>query len=90
MNKDASDPSHLRPATADDDPACRAGLDVRGVTITYNNGHTALRDAGFCTPLGSITALVGVNGSVRQQGLRALDQQCRTVNRTHPSKNARK
>lgn len=72
MNKDASDPSHLRPATADDDPACRAGLDVRGVTITYNNGHTALRDAGFCTPLGSITALVGVNGSGKSTLFKAI------------------
>ena len=72
MNKDASDPSRLRPATADDDPACRAGLDVRGVTITYNNGHTALRDAGFCTPLGSITALVGVNGSGKSTLFKAI------------------
>ena len=72
MNKDASGPSHLRPATADDDPACRAGLDVRGVTITYNNGHTALRDAGFCTPLGSITALVGVNGSGKSTLFKAI------------------
>lgn len=40
-----------------------AGLDIRGVSITYANGHTALHDASFCTPIGSITALVGVNGS---------------------------
>ncbi|MDO4232560.1 MAG: manganese/iron ABC transporter ATP-binding protein [Lautropia sp.] len=40
-----------------------AGIDVRNISITYNNGHTALRDASFCTPVGSITALVGVNGS---------------------------
>ena len=72
MNKDASDPSRRRPAPADDDPACRAGLDVRGVTITYNNGHTALRDAGFCTPLGSITALVGVNGSGKSTLFKAI------------------
>ena len=72
MNKDASDPSRLRPATADDDTSCRAGLDVRGVTITYNNGHTALRDAGFCTPLGSITALVGVNGSGKSTLFKAI------------------
>lgn len=40
-----------------------AGIDVQHISITYNNGHTALRDASFCTPVGSITALVGVNGS---------------------------
>ncbi|RMX02602.1 manganese/iron ABC transporter ATP-binding protein [Corticibacter populi] len=45
------------------DARCAGGLDVQHVTITYRNGHTALRDASFCTPLGSITALVGVNGS---------------------------
>lgn len=43
-----------------------------GVTITYNNGHTALRDAGFCTPLGSITALVGVNGSGKSTLFKAI------------------
>ena len=45
---------------------------MRGVTITYNNGHTALRDAGFCTPLGSITALVGVNGSSKSTLFKAI------------------
>ena len=45
---------------------------MRGVTITYNNGHTALRDAGFCTPLGSITALVGVNGSGKSTLFKAI------------------
>ena len=32
-------------------------------TVTYRNGHTALRDASFAIPTGTITALVGVNGS---------------------------
>ncbi|MDO4637294.1 MAG: manganese/iron ABC transporter ATP-binding protein [Lautropia sp.] len=54
------------------DAACRAGLDVQGVTITYNNGHTALRNASFCTPLGSITALVGVNGSGKSTLFKAI------------------
>ena len=39
------------------------GLSVRGVTVAYRNGHTALRDASFEAPRGTITALVGVNGS---------------------------
>jgi manganese/iron transport system ATP-binding protein len=31
--------------------------------VTYRNGHTALRNASFSVPGGSIAALVGVNGS---------------------------
>lgn len=54
------------------DLACRGGLEVHGVTITYNNGHTALRDASFCTPPGSITALVGVNGSGKSTLFKAI------------------
>ena len=30
-----------------------------------------------------------IDGPVRQQGLRPLDQQCRAVDRTHPPKDAR-
>lgn len=36
---------------------------VQDVTVTYRNGHTALRDTSFELPRASITALVGVNGS---------------------------
>lgn len=39
------------------------GLTVRDATVTYRNGHTALRNASFEIPTGTITALVGVNGS---------------------------
>ena len=39
------------------------GLSVRHATVTYRNGMTAIRDASFEVPAGSITALVGVNGS---------------------------
>lgn len=39
------------------------GLTVSHVTVTYRNGVTALRDASFEIPAGSIAALVGVNGS---------------------------
>ena len=38
-------------------------LEAAGVTVTYNNGHTALRDASFRLEGGTICALVGVNGS---------------------------
>jgi manganese/iron transport system ATP-binding protein len=44
-------------------PQDSAGLSVRDLTVTYRNGHTALRDATFEIPTGTITALVGVNGS---------------------------
>ena len=42
-----------------------AGILVEHVTVTYRNGHTALRDASFAIPTGTITALVGVNGSCK-------------------------
>lgn len=38
-------------------------LSVDGVTVTYPNGNTALRDATFSLQGGVICALVGVNGS---------------------------
>lgn len=39
------------------------GIAVRNATVTYRNGHTALRDASFEIPTGTIAALVGINGS---------------------------
>jgi len=50
----------------------RAGLAVEGVTVTYRNGHTAVRDASFAIPRGSITALVGVNGSGKSTIFKAV------------------
>ncbi len=40
-----------------------SGIIVKNVTVTYRNGHTALRNASFEIPTGTITALVGVNGA---------------------------
>jgi manganese/iron transport system ATP-binding protein len=40
-----------------------ASLSVQNVSVTYNNGKTALRDASFELGSGSICGLVGVNGS---------------------------
>ncbi len=57
MNLMQSDPM----AQTSRDPA--GGLSVTNVTVAYRNGHTALNNASFQAPIGSITALVGVNGS---------------------------
>ncbi|OIV46915.1 manganese transporter [Sodalis sp. TME1] len=47
------------PAAAQD-PSRLAGS---GLTVTYHNGHTALRDAGFTLEGGTLCALLGVNDS---------------------------
>lgn len=49
-----------------------AGISVNGITVTYRNGHTALRDASFDIPKGTITALVGVNGSGKSTMFKAI------------------
>ena len=49
-----------------------AGLRVENITVTYRNGHTALRDATFSLPTGTITALVGVNGSGKSTMFKAI------------------
>lgn len=38
-------------------------IKVNDITVTYRNGFTAIHDASFTLPKGSITALVGINGS---------------------------
>lgn len=48
------------------------GLAVQNVSVTYRNGHTALRDASFTIPRGTITALVGVNGSGKSTMFKAI------------------
>ncbi len=49
-------------------------LDIRvsDVTVTYNNGNTALHDATFSLESGSICALVGVNGSGKSTLFKAI------------------
>lgn len=37
-------------------------LIVKDLTVTYNNGHTAIREVNFALEGGTICALVGVNG----------------------------
>lgn len=48
------------------------GISARDVTVTYRNGHTALRDASFEMPAGTITALVGVNGAGKSTLFKAI------------------
>src|SRR5437868_6196217 len=49
-----------------------ASVEVQGVTVTYNNGHTALFDASFHLEAGTICALVGVNGSGKSTLFKAI------------------
>ncbi len=48
------------------------GITAEGVTVTYRSGVTALRDASFTIPRGSITALVGVNGAGKSTIFKAI------------------
>jgi manganese/iron transport system ATP-binding protein len=61
------------PGTATIDPgALGASISVRGVTVTYNNGVTAVRNASFDLDPGTICALVGVNGSGKSTLFKAI------------------
>jgi manganese/iron transport system ATP-binding protein len=53
-------------------PPPEDGITVRDLTVTYRNGHTALRDASFSIPAGTITALVGVNGAGKSTLFKAV------------------
>jgi manganese/iron transport system ATP-binding protein len=48
----------------------QAGLYVDQLTVTWRNGHTALRDASFSVPRGSIAALVGLTARVNPRCLK--------------------
>ena len=48
------------------------GLMANDVTVTYRNGHTALWNASFEIPRGTVTALVGVNGAGKSTLFKAI------------------
>lgn len=54
------------------EPATPLTVEVAGVTVSYPNGHVALRDASFGLAGGSICALVGVNGSGKSTLFKAI------------------
>jgi manganese/iron transport system ATP-binding protein len=47
-------------------------LEVKNISVIYNNGHTALSNASFSLPKSSITALVGINGSGKSTMFKAI------------------
>jgi manganese/iron transport system ATP-binding protein len=49
-----------------------ASVSVRGLTVTYSNGYTAVRDVSFDLQPGTICALVGVNGSGKSTIFKAI------------------
>lgn len=59
---------------ADQTPAdlADAGIVAQDVTVTYRNGHTALHNASFSIPRGTVTALVGVNGAGKSTLFKAI------------------
>jgi manganese/iron transport system ATP-binding protein len=57
---------------ADIAPALGASISLRHLTVTYNNGVTAVEDATFDLDPGTICALVGVNGSGKSTIFKAI------------------
>ena len=60
------------PAVLAPPPDLAASVSVRGLTVTYSNGYTAVYDATFELRPGTICALVGVNGSGKSTVFKAI------------------
>jgi len=54
------------------DTSLGASIAVRNLTVTYNNGYTAVKNATFDLDPGTICALVGVNGSGKSTIFKAI------------------
>lgn len=65
-------PVPVASAAVDAGPAHGASISVRGLSVTYANGLTAVRDASFTLDPGTICALVGVNGSGKSTIFKAI------------------
>jgi manganese/iron transport system ATP-binding protein len=61
----------MRDSTVDEETGGE-GILAEAVTVTYRNGLTALTDASFAIPKGTITALVGVNGAGKSTLFKAI------------------
>lgn len=48
------------------------GIEARGVSVTYPNGHKALWDASFALPHGTVCGLVGINGAGKSTLFKAI------------------
>ena len=48
------------------------GIRVEGLTVRYRTGMTALRDASFSLPTGTIAGLLGMNGAGKSTLFKAL------------------
>lgn len=70
--KDIAERSAIEREGGPETAADAQGLEISSITVTYRNGHTALRDVSFSIPRGSIAALVGVNGSGKSTLFKAV------------------
>ncbi|MBA3910970.1 MAG: manganese/iron transporter ATP-binding protein [Rhodobacter sp.] len=62
----------MRDSTDDLGEGQGEGILAEGVSVTYRNGLTALKDSSFAIPKGTITALVGVNGAGKSTLFKAI------------------
>ena len=64
--------SDLHSSRTDLNNSADIGISAQDVTVTYRSGHTALWDASFDVPRGTVTALVGVNGAGKSTLFKAI------------------